>query len=134
MMDTVDRKTRSRVMSAVKSRGNRSTEIKMVRLLRRHSLSGWRRHLDLPGTPDFAWRRQKVALFVDGCFWHGCSCRELPKTNVNFWRDKISNNVRRDRRVSRELRKQGWSVIRVRECKIDDPATVRRIQRTLVKK
>ena len=130
-MDIVDRKTRSRMMSAVKSKGNRSTEVKMARLLRIHHLSGWRRHAQLPGTPDFVWKRQKVALFVDGCFWHGCSCRNLPKTNVDFWTDKISKNIKHDRKVNLVLREKGWSVIRVWECKVDAPISIRRIQRKL---
>ena len=104
-------------MASVRSKGNRSTEGVMVALLRRARIGGWRRHLQLTGKPDFAWPRLRVALFVDGCFWHGCSrCYRPPKSNVDYWQNKVTMNQRRDRKVSRQLRAQGWSVIRVREC------------------
>ena len=104
-------------MASVRSRGNQSTERVMVDLLRRVNLKGWRRHLPLPGKPDFAWVGPRVALFVDGCFWHGCSrCYRQPKSNIDFWQTKVLMNRRRDRKVSRLLRALEWSVIRVREC------------------
>ena len=104
-------------MASVRSKGNRSTEGVMVALLRRARIRGWRRHLQLTGRPDFAWPRLRVALFVDGCFWHGCSrCYRPPKSNVDFWQSKVAMNQRRDRKVARQLRALGWSVIRVREC------------------
>ena len=106
-------------------------EVRMAKLLRKHSLNGWRRHYRVPGTPDFCWPGLKLALFVDGCFWHGCACRRAPKSNQAFWDAKIAENRRRDRRVSRHLRKLGWSVLRVRECLLDSEATIRRIARTL---
>jgi DNA mismatch endonuclease (patch repair protein) len=68
-----------------------------------------------------------VAVFVDGCFWHGCPCKYLPRTNTAFWRNKIENNKRRDRRVSQALRREGWSVIRVKECAVRKAATLTRI-------
>lgn len=132
MVDKYDKATRSRMMSAVKPRGNKSTEQKMVVLLRKHSLAGWRRHYSVLGTPDFCWPKLKVALFVDGCFWHGCpSCRRAPKSNQPFWEEKVHKNIQRDRKVSRGLRKTGWSVLRVRECQLAKPATVARIKRAL---
>jgi DNA mismatch endonuclease (patch repair protein) len=79
------------------------------------------------GKPDFAWPGRKVAVFVDGCFWHGCRCKHLPSTNTEFWRNKIETNQRRDRRVARALRKDGWTVIRVKECAVGKPATLARI-------
>ena len=71
-VDKYDKATRSRMMAAVRSRGNRSTEVRLAKLLRKHRLSGWRRQYPIPGTPDFCWPKSRVALFVDGCFWHGC--------------------------------------------------------------
>lgn len=131
-MDKYDKKIRSRMMSAVRSRGNRTTEIKMASLLRRNGLHGWERHVALPGTPDFCWPKHKVALFVDGCFWHGCPyCRRAPKSNTLFWERKLNENLRRDQRVNRKLRRLGWHVLRVRECKITDSRTVSRIRRML---
>ena len=104
-------------MASVRSRGNRSTENVTMALLRRAKINGWKRHLPLPGKPDFAWPGPKVALFVDGCFWHGCSrCYRQPKSNINFWQRKVTMNQHRDRKVSRQLRSREWSVLRVREC------------------
>lgn len=110
--------TRSELMSRVRSTGNVTTEARMVPLLRTFHLSGWRRQLALPGKPDFAWPSERVALFVDGCFWHGHGCGRniTPKTNAAFWQDKILCNKRRDHRVSRQLRQKGWTVLRVWEC------------------
>jgi len=119
LTDTVDKATRSRYMAAVRSRGNLSTEARVVRLLRENSLSGWRRHVSLPGTPDFCWPKKKAALFVDGCFWHGCPhCYQTPKSNVRYWKEKVAGNKRRDRRVNSALRTKGWTVIRIWECQL----------------
>lgn len=129
-MDKYDSETRSRMMAAVRSRGNKSTELEMIQLLRTQQLTGWRRHLKLPGRPDFCWIKYKVVLFVDGCFWHGCpACRRPPKSNTTFWDKKILANRRRDRKVNRLLRRLGWRVIRVRECRLKHRATLLRLKR-----
>ncbi|MGH9556798.1 MAG: very short patch repair endonuclease [Terriglobales bacterium] len=131
-MDTVDRATRSRYMAAVKSRGNESTEKKMVRLLKRHGLLGWRRHYPLAGTPDFCWPRQRLALFVDGCFWHGCPrCYKTPRSNVRYWKAKVAGNRNRDHRIDSLLRSSGWAVARVWECRLQDKRTLARIRRAV---
>jgi DNA mismatch endonuclease (patch repair protein) len=105
-------------MSRVKSTGNQTTEKRMANLLRKAGLSGWRRHQSLIGRPDFTWAKLKVAVFVDGCFWHGHDCGKniQPKTNADAWREKIRRNKVRDRRVTSALRRRGWRVIRVWEC------------------
>ena len=106
--------TRSQLMARVRGRGNKSTEEKLARLFRKAGITGWRRHLRLPGTPDFAFPKLRFALFVDGCFWHGCPrCYTRPKTNRAFWDKKLRDNRARDRKVTRELRDQGWSVLRI---------------------
>jgi DNA mismatch endonuclease (patch repair protein) len=121
-------------MSAVRSRDNRTTELRLASLLRQHRLSGWRRHLPLPGRPDFAWPHEKVAVFVDGCFWHGCPrCYVAPRHNAGFWRAKVDGNQRRDRRVARQLRAEGWSVHRVWECRVSEPRTIARIKEALAR-
>lgn len=77
------------------------------------------------GKPDFVFPKQKVALFVDGCFWHGCpkhSC--APKNNQGFWKKKLEGNKVRDRFVTRELRKMGWKVVRVWEHELKNPEKV----------
>lgn len=121
-------------MSRIRGKGNRSTEVALLHLLRMHHLTGWRRHLPLPGKPDFAFPREKVAIFVDGCFWHGCpNCSTVPTTRREFWVKKISENKRRDRRVSRALRSKGWSVVRIWECRLRKypEAQIRRVERVL---
>jgi DNA mismatch endonuclease (patch repair protein) len=87
--------------------------------MRAGGIRGWRRHLPILGKPDFAFRKQKLAIFVDGCFWHGCPrCFRLPKQNRAFWKVKIEGNRKRDRLVNGRLRRLGWKVIRIRECQL----------------
>lgn len=119
-------------MRAIAGTGNATTELAIARLLRQEGLSGWRRHLSLPGRPDFAWRRARVAVFVDGCFWHGCPrCYRPPKRNKAFWRLKVLVNRERDSIVSAKLRASGWSVLRIWECEVGLAGTVRRLRREL---
>ncbi len=114
MPDIWTEKKRSEVMSLIRGKGNKQTEQALQSLLKRNKITGWRRHLALPGKPDFAFPKQKVAVFVDGCFWHGCpKCYTRPKTNRKFWDKKREDNMARDRRVNRQLRRQGWEVIRI---------------------
>jgi DNA mismatch endonuclease, patch repair protein len=114
--DTVSRAKRSDIMRAVRSHGNKATELVLVHIFRAHHITGWRRQLAVSGNPDFVFRRERLAVFVDGCFWHGCSkhCR-MPKGNANYWKEKIASNKWRDRLVTRTLRKLGWSVLRIWE-------------------
>jgi len=121
-------------MSRIKARGNERTEQELVRLLRASGISGWRRHLALEGRPDFAFPKQKVAVFVDGCFWHGCpKCYTRPKTNRAFWDRKRETNMARDKRVTRKLRLQGWKVIRIWQHSLQKSPTtcLNRIRRAL---
>ena len=77
---------------------------------------------DILGVPDFIFPDSKVAIFIDGCFWHGCpKCGHIPKTNASYWAAKIARNQNRDKKYSKELRSQGFTVIRTWECalKID---------------
>jgi DNA mismatch endonuclease (patch repair protein) len=127
-MDHVPSYIRSRIMASVHSRGNRTTELALGRILWEAGLRGYRKHWPIVGRPDFAWPSLKVAVFVDGCFWHGCSCKYLPRSNRKFWREKIEANKRRDSKVSQRLRRAGWSVVRIRECKVASNATISRIK------
>jgi DNA mismatch endonuclease (patch repair protein) len=123
---------RSRTMASVRSFGNRSTEMAMVSVLRELRASGWRRHVALPGRPDFSWKSAHIALFVDGCFWHGCPrCYREPRTNKAFWRNKLRQNRTRDRRVRSLLRRLGWRTIRIWECQVMNASTKRRVMRLL---
>jgi DNA mismatch endonuclease, patch repair protein len=116
MADIVSKAKRSEIMSKIRSRGNKRTELAMVNLLRANKITGWRRHYPIFGKPDFAFPKQKVAIFVDGCFWHRCpKCYVEPKSNKEFWRTKVQRNRRRDARVARCLRKNNWIVLRVWE-------------------
>jgi len=110
--------TRSQLMSRVRSRGNRTTELSAIQLLRQHGITGWRRHAKIVGKPDLVWPKAKLAVFIDGCFWHGHSCgRNLnPKTNTHLWKQKIQANKIRDRRNNRLLKIAGWNVLRIWEC------------------
>lgn len=125
---------RSRNMAAIKSRGNRTTECRVLQILKDLRCTGWRRHLPIPGKPDFAFPRIKLAIFVNGCFWHRCpQCFKLPATNIDYWTEKIRRNVSRDRRNSRLLRQQGWSVMHIWEHSLRNaPHTVaKRISRSI---
>lgn len=116
MADVWTRKKRSEVMSLVRSHGNKDTELVLARLFRQNKITGWRRHLDLPGKPDFSFRKQRLAVFVDGCFWHGCPKHgRQPKSNRAFWQRKFSANKSRDKIVNQTLRLAGWRVLRIWE-------------------
>lgn len=118
-MDTLSSQARSRVMSLIRGKGNRSTELRMVALFRLNGVIGWRRHAKVFGKPDFVFSKRRVAIFVDGDFWHGHPHRcRMPKTNKTFWSSKISANRRRDRLVNATLRAEGWSVLRIWESSI----------------
>lgn len=113
-MDTLSRHVRSFVMSRVKSQRNRSTDWRLRGLLVRRGLRGWQvSPEDLPGAPDFVFRAERIVIFTDGCFWHGCPrCRKIPSSNTSYWESKISRNRKRDRMTSAELRRQGFTVLR----------------------
>lgn len=128
---------RSHIMASVRARGNKRTEIVVMRLLRRHGITGWRRHAAIVGHPDFAFHRERIALFVDGCFWHGC--REhgsVPKSNQAFWSKKLERNRARDRFVNRALRGNSWIVIRIWQHDLaskNQPSLALRIKRIVSK-
>jgi DNA mismatch endonuclease, patch repair protein len=161
MPDVFTKTKRSAVMSRIRSRGNRETELALASLFRRQGITGWRRHVELRVTsgerrsslrvgglrnsklitrhfrvcPDFVFREIKLAVFVDGCFWHGCPRHspparwlrrsamptvarrdaKAPRTGKRFWRDKLATNRARDRLVTRTLRRAGWRVLRIWE-------------------
>lgn len=113
--------SRSALMSRIHSNGNLSTEIKMMSLLKKESLKGWRRKYKMIGKPDFVWPKEKLILFIDGCFWHGHNCGRslLPKINAEKWQEKIANNKKRDKRLTKLLKSKGWIVIRFWECHLN---------------
>lgn len=94
----------------------------------------YRLNLKLPGKPDIVFQKQRLAIFVDGCFWHGCPLHySLPKTNTEFWKLKHQENTERDSNVNKQLEALSWNVLRVWEHEIEDdlPAAVQRVRRVL---
>jgi DNA mismatch endonuclease (patch repair protein) len=119
MVDTFSKKQRSEIMKAVKSKGNKSTEMKIIEIFKRDHITGWRRNYKLSGNPDFVFPKKRIALFVDGCFWHGHNCRNVtPANNAEYWTKKIERNRARDQIVTLELTQKNWKVIRIWECEI----------------
>jgi DNA mismatch endonuclease (patch repair protein) len=114
MTDVFTKEKRSSVMAAIRSTGNRATELLLARIFRSYGLTGWRRHVALPGRPDFVFRKARLAIFVDGCFWHGCPSHfRAPRSNVGYWNRKIARNKKRSVSVNAELRRSGWRVLRI---------------------
>jgi len=120
-MDWLTPEQRSRNMSAIRSRGNRTTERALRYRLVRAGVRGWRLHsAELPGKPDFVFRRRRLVIFVDGCYWHGCpKCYRPPETHTGYWSEKFKRNKSRDRRVTAALRRGGWRVLRVWEHEVE---------------
>lgn len=131
-MDTFSPEKRSWIMAQVRSAGNKSTEQALIALLKEHGIIGWRRSYPLFGRPDFAFPKQKVAVFVDGCFWHGHpkKCR-VPASNREYWLAKINRNIARDKLVTRTLRNKGWKVVRIWEDALSERATIVKIRKAL---
>jgi len=136
MSDIYTLQKRSELMSRVRGAGNRSTELRLIAIFRASSTTGWRRKQPLPGRPDFVFRREKVVVFVDGCFWHGCSKHGTwPATNRLFWRKKLKDNMARDRRVNLLLQNNGWRVVRLWQhdlSKQKEQSLVHRLRKLLV--
>jgi DNA mismatch endonuclease (patch repair protein) len=130
MSDVFTRAKRSEVMSRIPGHGNKDTELALAKLLRRNKITGWRRNQPVFGKPDFIFPKRKLAIFVDGCFWHGCPKHETkPKNNRAFWHRKLSANKTRDRLVTRTLRKLGWRVLRIWEHELARKNEVRLLAR-----
>jgi DNA mismatch endonuclease (patch repair protein) len=136
MADIFSPTERSLLMAKIRGRGNVATEIRLMMLFRMHGIRGWRRHLPLPGKPDFAFPKQRLVVFVDGCFWHGCPIHfRAPQTRVDFWAKKIAENRARDARVTRQLKRKGWRVIRVWQHSLVGskmPSVLHQIERRLL--
>lgn len=114
------KETTSKIMSKIKSKDTKP-EIILRKNLWKKNLRGYRLHVStIPGRPDVTFIKKKVAIFVNGCFWHRCPhCRlALPKTHIEFWKEKFRRNIERDKRKSRALKKLGWNVLVLWECEI----------------
>jgi DNA mismatch endonuclease (patch repair protein) len=135
MADIFSKAKRSKLMSRIRSHGNAATELRLISLMKDAGVTGWRRRYRLLGKPDFVFLKLWFAVFVDGCFWHGCPrCYTEPKSNSKFWRQKIEANRKRALFVNRALRKSGWRVLRVWQHELtrkNETRLIRRIQRAL---
>ena len=149
MVDSISVERRSALMGRIRGTGNESTEVALAKILRQAGLSGWRRQQQIGWTlqslsprlrasqqthrfratvaPDFVFRKRRVALFVDGCFWHSCPKHgSLPSSNVDYWLLKFSRNRVRDRFVDAVLCHLGWTVLRVWEHELEQPEKLAR--------
>jgi len=126
--DVFDKGKRSEVMSHVRSKGNKSTESRLIKLFKENSIKGWRRNYPVKGHPDFIFPKEKVAVFVDGCFWHGHDCRNTrPKTNEEYWTKKRERNIRHDQEVTALFEARGWTVLRIWECELKKQSQLKTI-------
>lgn len=134
MADTLTPEARSRLMSRIRSKGT-SIDRKMERILAR-SGARFEMYPRMTGSPDFASRRRRIAVFCDGDFWHGYRYAERKKPSARYWRDKIERNMARDRYVTKRLRREGWSVLRFWEHDIhkNPSKCARRVRRKLDEK
>ena len=120
MPDVFTKDERSKIMSGVKSKKNKSTELKIIQIFKKYHIKGWRRNYKIFGNPDFVFPQLKLIVFTDGCFWHGHNCRNTePVDNAVYWQNKIVKNRSRDRLVSLKLIKKGWHVLRIWECELN---------------
>jgi len=112
--------SRPELMSRIRASGNASTELRFLSLLRQAKLKGWRRNYPLFGKPDFTFPKERVVVFIDGCFWHAHGCTPPRKRSINSqkWKAKFDRNKKRDRTVTRQLRASRWNVVRIWECRL----------------
>ena len=135
MADIYDKAKRSEIMSCVKH-ARTAPEEKVASLLKKLKIKYSRNVKSLPGQPDFVIKSAKTVIFVHGCFWHAhqnCKLARRPKTNTRFWQQKAIDNRRRDLRKNRLLRKEGWHIITIWQCRLTKPQQVsKRLKRILL--
>lgn len=120
MADVFDEKKRSEIMRKVRSKNNKSTELKLIQVFEENDIKGWKRNYPVKGHPDFVFLNKKIAVFVDGCFWHGHDCRNTrPSTNGNYWMKKREKNMKHDTEITALFEQRGWTVIRIWECELN---------------
>lgn len=119
MADVFDPQKRSNVMRQIKSKKNKSTEIRLIEIFKKNNVTGWKRNYPVRGHPDFVFLKCRIAVFVDGCFWHGHDCRNTrPETNKEFWQKKRERNIKHDQEITELFEKRGWTVVRIWECEL----------------
>lgn len=119
MSDVFEKSKRSEIMKKVRSNNNKSTELKLIQIFKENNIHGWRRNYKVKGHPDFVFLDKRIAVFVDGCFWHGHDCRNTrPKDNEAYWAKKRERNITHDKEITEYFEKRGWTVIRIWECEL----------------
>ena len=122
--DRVSIEARSRIMASIRGRDTRP-EIAVRKILWRHGLRYRTHDRTVLGRPDISNKGKKLAVFVDGCFWHGCpKCYREPETNRDFWRDKVEGNRKRREVVRDGLERQGFRVVEIWEHEVENPSAV----------
>ena len=119
MSDIFDKSKRSEIMKKVRSKNNKSTELKLIQIFKENNIHGWRRNYKVKVHSDFVFLNKKIAIFVDGCFWHGHIFRNTkPKENQEYWDKKRERNMKHDKEITEYFENRGWTVIRIRECEL----------------
>jgi len=134
MADVVDKATRSRMMAGIKGKDTKP-EMLIRSELHRRGFRFRKNVKELPGKPDIVLPKYKAVIMVNGCFWHGHGCRlfKWPSTRPEFWKNKIHENMRRDKRNISELNDSGWTVFLVWECEMKGrDGSVEEVVRTFV--
>lgn len=135
MPDRLTRGERSAHMARIKGSGTLAE--KAIHDAARRARLRFTKHAAMPGRPDLVLPRNRVAVFVHGCFWHGCPKHyRRPSTHLEYWDAKLAGNMRRDRRVARALRKEGWAVLTIWECdaRADPDRAVARVARVALRR
>lgn len=135
MSDVFDKEKRSDIMRQVKSKKNKSTELRLIEIFKQNGIKGWKRNYPVKGHPDFVFLKQKIAIFVDGCFWHGHDCRNTrPADHQEYWQKKRERNIKHDKEVNAMFESRGWTVLRIWECELkrkNEEALMKRIENCL---
>ena len=119
MTDVFSAEKRSEIMSRVHSNNNKTTELKLISIFNEKSIKGWKRSYKVIGHPDFVFLEKRIAIFVDGCFWHGHDCRNVrPSSNKEYWEKKRLRNIEHDQFITKRFEERGWKVIRIWECEL----------------
>lgn len=119
MSDVFDTSKRSQIMKQIKSKNNKSTELKLIQIFKENHITGWKRNYPVKGHPDFVFLDKRIAVFVDGCFWHGHDCRNTrPSDNADYWNKKRERNIRHDKEITSLFELRGWIVLRIWECEL----------------
>ena len=129
MADIFDKAKRSEIMKKVRSKNNKSTELKLIQIFKENNIHGWRRNYKVKGHPDFVFLNKKIAIFVDGCFWHGHDCRNTkPKDNQEYWDKKRERNMKHDIEITDYFENRGWTVIRIWECELKNKKALEKLK------